>query len=303
MRRWRQKKNPETQKAADLRRLDERRTAELRARAYIWSYLRRGRIVAPTTCDVCGRERLLWFYHPDPEQKRLIVWLCEEHRKTVRANQIAVVRHWDWPGHLEPPPTAPRWARFTATPEQHERATRAAAAVSRLGAATQRIAYVSAFFAEDGPAVRRAVLGAGLRALRANAPWTPYGNPEIDQQISLWVRDELARFEHERRAAEPRRDFEEEEAPDPDRQMKPRYTPRKGRRKDITTIGSVAVPPAAAPRPASGTPARTLDDTILDEWDARLAEHDRFMADFATRLKAGLPSTRDREEKLDEPAD
>src|ERR1035441_2507583 len=53
MRRFRKQK-PELAKAIDKRRTDARRREEEAARAYVASYLRRGRIVPPAACDECG---------------------------------------------------------------------------------------------------------------------------------------------------------------------------------------------------------------------------------------------------------
>src|SRR5689334_12377558 len=82
MRQWR-KKNPIAAREADQRRTDERRLLEMRARTYVSAYLRRGRIVPPPFCDRCGRRAAVSFYHPDPLERRVLLWLCADDRRAV----------------------------------------------------------------------------------------------------------------------------------------------------------------------------------------------------------------------------
>ena len=76
MRRFR-RKQPALARAAEIRRTDERRRLEVRARAYVATYLKRGRIIPPPACDACGiMSDRLRPWHPNPKHKRLVVWLC-----------------------------------------------------------------------------------------------------------------------------------------------------------------------------------------------------------------------------------
>ena len=291
MARWR-RVNPTAARLAEDRRTDERRVAERRARSYVSSYVRRGRIVPPPVCDRCGQRKLVTFFHPDPAERRRLLWLCDSDRRAVAAGGFAVVPHWEWPGHIAPLPTAPRWNRFAIAAETWiAGALRAADAIPSQQPAQRRELFTRAFFRDVHRSERRDVFGSGLAALRAKtiATWTPYNDPRVDDELRLWVADEFRRWDRARLASVPR--FETDEDRIAEREVRPRFTARIRRRigNGMTdAIGTVPVPPPTpATRPPSLAAARQLDDTLLERVDAELEAFDRELEAILGRIARG----------------
>ena len=91
----------------EKRSLDERQRDEVRARAYVFSYLRRGAIVPDAACARCYDlmvEELpatlasVVPFHPDPLRRREVAWLCPPCRRVVSATREPVTSTWIWPG-------------------------------------------------------------------------------------------------------------------------------------------------------------------------------------------------------------
>jgi hypothetical protein len=299
MARWR-KTNPEAARAAEERRTDERRAAERRARSYVSAYLRRGRIVPSPVCDRCGQRKAVVFYHPDPLERRRILWLCDSDRRAVAAGGFAVVPHWEWPGHVEPLPTAPRWERFADVGgEDVTIALRAANAVPGLTPSQWREQFATSFFRGAHRNERRALFGSGLAALRKKtiATWAPYKDPRVDDVLRLWVADEFRRWDGARRSNAPRIETDEDRIAD--REVRPRFTARLRRRKGamVDAIGIVAIPPASAfEQQRAPIVARPLDDALLERVDADLAAFDLELEAILARVAAGPPKRTAAEE-------
>jgi hypothetical protein len=296
MARWR-RENPEAARAAEERRTDERRAAERRARSYVSAYLRRGRIVPSPLCDRCGQRKALTFYHPDPMERRRILWLCESDRRAVAAGGFAVVPHWEWPGHVDPLPTAPRWPRFINVDEESiAHALRATATAADLQPSQRRELFASAFFRGPHRGERRSLFGSGLAALRKKtiATWTPYGDPRVDDELRLWVADEFRRWDRTRTANAPRIETDEDRIAE--REMRPRFTARIRRRVGnamLDTIGTVPRPPTfrALPHKSPGV-VQPLDDALLERVDADLAAFDREMEAILERVNKATRSSK-----------
>jgi hypothetical protein len=296
MARWR-REHPESAKAAERRRMDDRRAEEVRARAYVASYLRRGRIVPPTTCDRCGRRAEVLPYHPDPGQRRVLLWLCESDRRAVPAANYAVVPHWTWPGHIEPLPTAPRWERFRADEARVSAALAASAALSGVSPVVGREMFAAAFFRRVEPVERRSLFGAGLRAIRDRRieQWRPYGDARVDDLLRPWIAEEHRRWQRERAAAAPA--FETDEDRVAERAIRPKRPARTrrvtGEKKHLDAIGTVPRPPSAAPRtPASAGRIEPLTDELLERYDAELAAFDVRLAEIMARVDSAAPRVR-----------
>lgn len=285
---WR-KKNPDAARAAEKRRTDERRAAERRARSYVSAYLRRGRIVPSPLCDRCGRRSAVAFYHPDPLQPRVLLWLCPSDRRAVAAGGFAVVPHWEWPGHVEPLPTAPRWNRFAVVSDDVVAlARREADAPAGLLPSQRRELFANALFRALPVGERRAVFGSGLAAMRKKSldAWAPYRDPRVDDELRRWVIDEFGRWDRARFAHAPR--FETDEDRVAEREIRPRFGARlrrgsKGAMPDA--IGAVPRPPAATTRGAARIEAASPpDDELLERVDAQLAAFDRQMDEILARI-------------------
>jgi hypothetical protein len=291
MARWR-KENPEAARAAEERRTDERRAAERRARSYVSAYLRRARIVPSPVCDRCGQRKAVTFYHPDPLERRRILWLCDSDRRAVAAGGFAVVPHWEWPGHVEPLPTAPRWERFADVDgESVTMALRAAEAVPSLAPSLRREQFATAFFRGVHRNERRALFGSGLAALRKKtiATWAPYKDPRVDDELRLWVADEFRRWDSARLSNAPRIETDEDRIAE--REVRPRFTARLRRRNGnamVDAIGTVAMPPASASgQQRTPSVVRPLDDALLERVDADLAAFDRELEAILARVARG----------------
>jgi hypothetical protein len=295
MARWR-RENSEAARAAEDRRTDERRAAERRARSYVSAYLRRGRIVPSPICDRCGQRKALTFYHPDPLDRRRVLWLCAADRRAVAAGGFAVVPHWEWPGHIEPLPTAPRWERFTPVGDETVSvALRACAAAAGLAPPQRRELFANAFFRGPHRDERRPLFGSGLAALRKKSitTWTPYNDPRVDDELRLWVAEEFRRWDRARLAHAPRIETDEDWIAE--REVRPRFTARIRRRSgNVMTdaIGVIARPPASASSPRPPIVAPPLDDALLERVDAELEAFDREMEAILARIARG-PSKRD----------
>lgn len=304
MRQWR-KKNPSAAREADQRRTDERRLLEMRARTYVSAYLRRGRIVPPPFCDRCGRRTTVSFYHPDPLERRVLLWLCADDRRAVAAGRFPVVPHWAWPGQIEPLPTAPRWPRFAAEPRRVDAASAAVVALANATPAQEREIFAAAFFRGADPAERRSLFGAGLAQLRSEtiAMWEPYGDPRVDSILRAWIRDEYRRWERERVTAAPR--FITDEDVIAERAVVPRFDSRPPRRPGravaLDAIGSVPRPPTMTQR--APLPPRPLDESLLRRLDDELAEFDRRMEAILGRVDAATRPAGSREPMRDDPDD
>lgn len=288
MARWR-RENPEAARAAEERRTDERRAAERRARSYVSAYLRRGRIVPSPICDRCGQRKALTFYHPDPLDRRSVLWLCVSDRRAVAAAGFAVVPHWEWPGHVTPLPTAPRWERFVPVDDATVAiAKRAADATADLAPAQRRELFANAFFRGAHREERRSIFGSGLAALRKKtiSTWSPYNDPLVDDELRLWVAEEFRRWDRARVAHAPRIETDEDRIAD--REVRPRFPARVRRRSAMTdAIGIVPRPPAPLSAPHVPTVAPPLDDALLERVDAELEAFDREMEAILARIARG----------------
>ena len=299
MRLWR-KKNPTAAREADRRRTDDRRLLERRARSYVSAYLRRGRIVAPPFCDRCGKRGTLSYYHPDPSERRSLLWLCPADRRAVAAGRFAVVPHWEWPGHVEPLPTAPRWPRFSCDADRIDAALTAVSRLPDLTPGQQREIFVAAFFRGRDLNERTQLFGCGLARLRIGtlADWAPYGISAADDVLRGWVRDELRRWERGRLEAAPR--FITDEDRIAERQVIPRFASRPPRRRGRfaaeDAIGYVPRPPAHVELPKVA--AAPLDERLLERVDAELVAFDRELDAILARIAGGLqPPRRDDAEE------
>jgi hypothetical protein len=251
------------------------------------AYLRRGRIVPPPICDRCGQRATVSPYHPDPAQRRVLLWLCEADRRAVPAAGFSVVTHWTWPGHIEPLPTAPRWPRFHASTARIDGATDAIAPYDAVTPAHRREMFAAAFFRGSDAGERRALFGAGLAALRAHAiaTWSPYGDARADDPLRLWIAEEHRRWERARITTAPR--FEIDDDRIAERAVKPRFFARVRRRagRAIDAIGSVPAPPPHRTKPlAPAAPVAPADDALLERVDAELAAFDRRLEEILARV-------------------
>jgi len=289
MARWR-RENPAAARAVEERRTDERRAAERRARSYVSAYLRRGRIVPSPVCDRCGMRKAVTFYHPDPLERRSMLWLCAADRRAVAAAGFAVVPHWEWPGHVEPLPTAPRWDRFTPVDDATiALAKDASVAAGELAPSQRRELFAAAFFRGAHRDERRKLFGSGLAALRKKtiATWAPYNDPRVDDELRLWVADEFRRWDRARLTYAPRLETDEDRIAD--REVRPRFSARIRRRAAnafADTIGTIARPPAPREHraPIDAPPA---DDALLERVDAELEAFDRQMEAILARIARG----------------
>ena len=253
-------------------------------------------------CDRCGLRKPVTFYHPDPLERRRILWLCDSDRRAVAAGGFAVVPHWEWPGHVEPLPTAPRWDRFAGVEAQSLTiALRAADALPNLAPSQRREQFATAFFRGTHRNERRAIFGSGLAALRKKtiATWAPYKDPRIDDVLRLWVADEFRRWDSARLASAPRIETDEDRIAE--REVRPRFTARLRRRNGKTmvdAIGTVAMPPARTILPHHAPSiARPLDDALLERVDADLAAFDLELEAILARVAAGPPKRSASKEK------
>jgi hypothetical protein len=322
MQRWRaDEATADKARACEARRVvDDRRRAERKARTYVLTYLSRGRIVPPTRCDACGaRSDELQFFHPDPNAVRLLVWLCPNDRRVVRAARRPVIPHWEWPGHVEPPPTRPRWPRFALAEVWQEAGNIALARVAaHLRSESEKAdVFMSAFLRAAGDTERHNLIGHGLgllrglddraRAAAALFAWVPYGIADVDAFVRRFVLDTKARFARARAEAEPRFLADDEDYI-ASRGVVPVFDPRPRRRRhdsrrsiEPDAIGDVpAAPPQRPYVPPAGQRPQTLNDAFLARLDSLEAEHDariaEIMARVAARPKRNEATTRELEE-------
>jgi len=118
-------------------RTEEEREAD-KARAYVWTYLRRGKIAPSPRCELCGEGGPLVFWQPDPRIPRQLVWLCRADRKRVASTVPTITLTWLWPGHRLPSDVEVREVLSTRAPLGSSRAER------RLEREAQRIAQATA---------------------------------------------------------------------------------------------------------------------------------------------------------------
>jgi hypothetical protein len=95
-RRWRQG-SPEAERNRQRERTEEEQLVD-RARAYVWTYIRRGKLILPAVCEKCGLPSKLGFWHPRPAEKKEVLWLCAQDRRRVAATGETVTLAWVWPG-------------------------------------------------------------------------------------------------------------------------------------------------------------------------------------------------------------
>jgi hypothetical protein len=300
MKKWRtsSRSRPKALACERRRNDDARRREERRAHSYVSSYLKRGRIVPPTRCDACGGFSAdLRYFHPNPAERRVILWLCPSDRRAVPASGQRVIPHWEWPGHVTPLPTRPRWPRFALEPLWRDAGESALGRVARYlrGPAEEADAFVSGFLRAAGERERHNLVGHGLGLLRVDRAsldaWSPYGDERVDGFVRRYVRDELARFARARAAAEPRHVVDEDWLWS--RGVTPAYPARvRRRRRDGArsfvpdAIGDVPLPPPTSTTARPHVDAAPLDDALLDRIDAAAAEHDARMAAIMDRIAA-----------------
>ena len=95
-RRWRQRA-PDAERGRRRERTEEEQLAD-KARAYVWTYLRRGKLSPPGECQICGAGGPVVFWHPDVCQPCEIVWLCRRDRDRVASTLEPIKMTWLWPG-------------------------------------------------------------------------------------------------------------------------------------------------------------------------------------------------------------
>jgi hypothetical protein len=271
MRRFRKQK-PELAKAIDKRRTDARRREEEAARAYVASYLRRGRIVPPAACDECGdlSDRLRpW--HPDPSEKKKVAWLCPQHRRSVPAMEQPVILHWEWPG-INVPPTRPRWLRFVIDPEHVAAGLSAVRRAEIRGAirtpGDRSRVFVEGFLSAAGPTITQALIAHGIRSKNT---WSPYGDEIIDAHLRDWLERERRRRDRERRLV-PTVEVAE---------VEPAFGPRVRRARHDRPVRTI--PPPQRPREIRVP----LD---LDALDALIAKTNAIVDETMARVKSNLQS-------------
>jgi len=93
--RWRQRA-PDAERGRQRERTEEEQLAD-KARAYVWTYLRRGKLLPPEKCQICGAGPVV-FWHPDVGQPCEIVWLCRRDRDRVASTLDPIKMTWLWPG-------------------------------------------------------------------------------------------------------------------------------------------------------------------------------------------------------------
>jgi hypothetical protein len=324
MRAWR-KKQRETGGKVDARVRDAEHQRDARAHAYVRAYIKRGRIVPPRRCDVCGSDRdEVAFYHPDPPlerrnphdvaqrmrvqaQLRALLWLCPEHRRTVPASGQPVIPQWTWPGPIEPLPTAPRRSRFRIDPV-HAAAGADALSRSNVSEAMRSIVFVDAMLRATGAPARKALLAVGLRHLSRGAAsfaqWAPYCDAEIDTHVRAWVRDQLAAWQRERNRILSRPQETDEDRLAERQPLRPtRVTRSRVRgRGDVPTIGFV---PAAPPAPPSRVPKslevqKQEEEALLRRVDERLAAVDADLEAIFARIDRAVTPRRKVEDDADQ---
>jgi hypothetical protein len=239
----------------------------------------------------------LTFYHPEPLDHRRLLWLCASDRRVVAAAGLAVVPHWDWPGHVEPLPTAPRWERFAPVDDETIAiAQRASAAAGGLAPSQRRELFASAFFRGAHRDERRAVFGSGLAALRKKSieTWAPYKDTRVNDELRLWVADEFRRWDRARLAYAPRIETDEDRIAE--REVRPRFPVRIRRRSANAMpdgIGTMPRPPSAlSDRRVPTVAPPPLDDALLARVDAELEAFDRQIEAILARIARG-PTKRD----------
>lgn len=94
--RWRQG-SPEAERGRQRERTEEEQLAD-QARAYVWTYIRRGKLTPPAICEVCSLPGKLGFWHPRPDYPQEVLWLCARDRKRMAATAEEVTLTWAWPG-------------------------------------------------------------------------------------------------------------------------------------------------------------------------------------------------------------
>ncbi len=94
--RWRSQ-GPDVERLRVRERTEEEREAD-KARAYVWTYLRRGKIAPAPRCEICGGGGPLVFWQPDLRIPRQLVWLCPADRKRVASTVPTITLTWLWPG-------------------------------------------------------------------------------------------------------------------------------------------------------------------------------------------------------------
>jgi hypothetical protein len=116
-------------------------TLATRARAYVWTYLRRGAVKPSESCEICGTSGPLVFWQPNLDRKRELIWLCTRDRDRVAASGQPVTLTWIWPGWERRPDDPVRDVQPTRSPRGLGRLTRSEAKIARaIEAAEHRMA-------------------------------------------------------------------------------------------------------------------------------------------------------------------
>jgi hypothetical protein len=206
-----------------------RQTQADNAARYVRMYLKRGAIAPPDACERCEVPtqvspsrplRPLLPFHPDPAQKRLVVWLCADCRRRVRATREPLTLSWTWPGI-----TAPRSRKPPDLPEHV--ATAIAALDARLPAgrttALRDATFLHILVCALAPRERERLYAAGCLA---GPRWQPTADPHLDALLRSWAFTERTERGMTARAdggievtplpAEPRRRREPPSAPAPE---------------------------------------------------------------------------------------
>lgn len=271
--RRRRRQHPEIVRVADRARCDERRRAEVRARAYVREYLKRGAIYPPEGCEGCLAIGRLEPFHPDPEKKRMVAWLCQSCRKRVSATREPLTLTWEWPGR-RPERGGRRLGSFSLHPSWLPAAQatyeRAVAEVGKPGSQVNRaLLYLGGFWKVVGQAEREALYAASLQ--HRGGDWAPYGEPRLDGLLRWWAKREVERRGREARLASVERQGVVV-TPVPARERKEKKRLQIPADHQDTSISTAAREEDRAARPRI-TPAQLeeLLDEAFEEVDAVLA--------------------------------
>jgi len=165
------------------------------AAATVRTALRRGAIAPPDACERCEVPvqpspswpvRPLRFFHPDPKEARVVVWLCAGCYRDVRATREALTLTWTWPGI-----TAPR-SRKPPKLERHVDAALRALAASGVAPTSKTLleaTFVRLLLRTLAPGERERLFAAGVLA---GPRWQPTGHAAVDRVLRGWAFEERA---------------------------------------------------------------------------------------------------------------
>lgn len=180
----------------EKRLLDERQRDEVRARAYVFSYLRRGAIVPDAACARCYdptvEELPLTLasvvpFHPNPLRRREVAWLCQPCRRVVSATREPVSSMWIWPGGFGVA-SASAVAPFASLVDI---GTNLVFRLPELSAYARCEVQVGTWLAGLDVSVLQGLLARGRRG---GASWKPTDDFAINGALRMWVSRESLRL-------------------------------------------------------------------------------------------------------------